>query len=283
MTPIELNNLYVAFRQRVAVYSPNACGVISLGLPVAFCDELSFYRLVNWSYVLVTEAAKIPLKFLTNLPPLKADQSFFKEIAFLRTYVAHNLDVSSKNDRKTYAFVFQWFKGACGRSDPITPAHFAECCEQLLRGLEEKLRGGIEACDLLDDSVDGLRLVEDLRNRVELMWDAHRFDPMVARCAERLGRPSLDLRELRNRHIEVWRTTLELADPENREEALEQRVEADVLAAIGDTLPSEVSHTIRELAANRDAVVAGLLLLRSARQIGSMSLQDIVAFLRSAT
>ena len=137
MTPIELSNLYQTLRTRVAVHCPNSCAEISLPLPSNFGDELAFYRLVNWGYVLVQEAAKIPLAFLTNLPPLKADNSFRKEVSRLRTYVAHNLDTKSTRDQKTYAFVHRWFKEACGRGTPTCVAHYGDCCAYLASRLQE--------------------------------------------------------------------------------------------------------------------------------------------------
>jgi len=110
--PIELANLYARLRQRVVIHVSSACGDVSLMLPGGFDDELAFYRLVNWGYVLVEEAAKIPLAFLMRLPPLRADGSLRSEIGSLRTYVAHNLNFESKRDLKTLAFAHRWFKAA---------------------------------------------------------------------------------------------------------------------------------------------------------------------------
>ena len=155
MTPIELSNLYQTLRTRVSIHCPNSCDEISLPLPSDFGDELAFYRLVIWGYALVNEAAKIPFAFLTNLPPLKANNSFRNEISTLRTYVAHNLDISKKRDQKTYAFVHRWFREACGRGTPDSAAHYGACCAHLAGKLQEMLNGAIKACDLLDDPEDG--------------------------------------------------------------------------------------------------------------------------------
>ena len=101
--------------------------------------------MVIWGYALVNEAAKTPLAFLTNLPPLKANNSLRNEMSTLRTYVAHNLDVSKKRDQKTYAFVHRWFKEACGRGTPDSTAHYKDCCTYLAGRLQEALNGAIEA------------------------------------------------------------------------------------------------------------------------------------------
>ena len=278
MTPIDLSNLYQTLRTRVSIYCPNSCAEISLPLPSNFGDELAFYRLVNWGYVLVQEAAKIPLAFLTNLPPLKADNSFRKEVSRLRTYVAHNLDTKSTRDQETYAFVHRWFKEACGRGTPDSVAHYGDCCAYLASRLQEVLNGAIEACDLFDDPEDGPRLVADLKGRIDLVWEAHRFDPIVAKCAARLGNPGLDLLALRSRHLEKWRDVLAQADENERERVLEQRIESDLLQAIGDALPLIIRENLQRVAANIHATVAALLLLREARRIGAMTLPQIIEF-----
>ena len=281
MTPIELSNLYQTLRARVSIHSPNGCAEISLPLPSDFSDELAFYRLVIWGYALVNEAAKIPLAFLTKLPPLKANNSLRNEMSTLRTYVAHNLDISKKRDQKTYAFVHRWFKEACGRGSPDSAAHYGDCCIYLAGRLQEALTGAIYACDLLDDPEDGPRLVADLRGRVDLVWEAHRFDPIVAECAARLGNPGLDLLEIRSKHLDKWRRVLSEADENERERVLEQRIESDLLEAIGDVLPRTIRENLQQVAASADATVAALLLLREARHLGSMTLPQIIEFVSS--
>ncbi len=281
MTPIELSNLYRTLRIRVSIHCPNSCAEISLPLPSNFGDELAFYRLVIWGYALVNEAAKIPLAFFTNLPPLKADNSLRNEISKLRTYVAHNLDMSKKRDQKTYAFVHRWFKEACGRGTPDQPAHYAACCDCLVDMLREVLNGAIEACDLLDDPEDGPRLIADLKDRIDLRWEAHRFDPIVETCAARLGNPGLDLLAIRSRHLEKWRDVLAQADENERERVLEQRIEADLLNAIGDALPRAIRENLQRVAARADATVAALLLLCEARRIGTMTLPQIIEHIGS--
>jgi hypothetical protein len=276
MTPIDLANLYARLRQRVVIHVPNACKDVSLMLPGGFGDELAFYRLVNWGYVLVEEAAKIPLAFLTRLPPLRADGSLRSGIASLRTYVAHNLNFESKRDLKTLAFTHRWFKDACGTGTPRDAAHFGKCCDVLAHQLRTALEGAIEACDALDGPTDGPRLVADLKSRVDLIWEAHRFDPLVEACAARLGNPGLDLLAIRRKHLDGWRQALAAADENDRERALILRIEAALLNAIGDALPLTAKEASRRLAIDFDAVVAALLLLRDARRFGAIPLNEII-------
>ena len=283
MTSIEIGNLYQALRTRVAVHSPNACAAISLQLPSDFADELAFYRLVFWGFALVHEAAKVPLAFLTKLPPLSANNLLREELSRLRTYVAHNLDASKERDQKTYAFVRRWFQEACGRGTPVSATDYSACCSHLAGKLHGALNGAIKACDLLDDPEDGPRLVADLVGRIDLAWEAHRFDPLVAECATRLGNPGLDLLAIRKRHLEKWRRALSEADQNERIRILEQQIEADLLESIGNALPVTIRENLQRVAASAEAVIAALLLLREARRLGTMTLSQIIEVTSSHT
>ena len=219
--------------------------------------------------------------FLTNLPPLKANNSFRNEISTLRTYVVHNLVISKKRDQKTYVFVHRWFKDACGRGTPNSSFHYGDCCAYLVGTFQEMLNGAIEACDLLDDSEDGPRLITDLKERIDLVWEAHRFDPLVEKSAKRLGNPGLNLLAIRSKHLEKWRRVLSQADENERQRVLEQQIEADLLEAIGDALPQIIRENLQRVAASTDATVAALLLLREARRIGTMTLPQIIELVSS--
>ena len=283
MTPIELSNLYQKFRARISIHSGNACAEISLMLPVTFCNELAFYRLVNWSYVLVNEAAKIPLTFLIKLPPLQIDDnSLRKEVQNLRTHVAHNLDpIRSRRDQRTFAFVHSWFKDACGRGTPDGDSHYGACCEYLVSRLQNVLNGAIAACDLLDDPEDGPRLVSDLRGRIDLAWEACRFDPIVRKCVVRMGNPGINVPKFRSAHLDKWRGVLSKADANQREHVLEQQIEADILELIGNQLPQSVRENLWLISTNPQATTAALLLLQEVQRVGTMKLSEIIDLISS--
>ena len=279
MTPIELNDLYRTLRTRVAVYSEDGCGEILLPLPTDFRGELAFYRLVFWGHALVNEAARMALPFLMRLPPLGSAEALSGEMSSLRSYVSHNLDPRKKRDQRTYAFVHRWFRDACGTGTPKGSDHDS-CCVHLGDRLGSALDGAIAACDLLDHEEDGPRLVEDLRGRLSWNWEAWRFDPLVADCAARLGNPGVDQLALRSKHVQKWRQVLASAEEAARLHVLEQRIEADLLEAIGDALPSRARRDLELVAGSTEATLAGLLLLREARLTGAVSLGEIVAYLR---
>ena len=281
MTGAELAGLYDTLRTRVSVYVPTGCSAISLRLSPDFADELAFYRLVFWGYALVHEAARIPFSFLTSLSPLKAERMLSRETSGLRTFLAHNMDRRRRRDRRNYGFVHRWFKEACGDGSPVNASQFESCCTHLGTQIRRGLVGAIDACDLLNSSEDGTRLVEDLRERIDLAWDARRFDPIVARCADRLGNPRLGLRAFRAKNLERWRRFLEETDEAGREQALEQRIEADLLAVMDGALPASVRGGLERVAASGEAVAAGLLLLSSSQRVGTLTVPQIIELVDS--
>ena len=281
MTAVDITGLYDTLRTRISVHAPTGCSAISLKLSPDFIDELAFYRLVFWGYALVHEAARTSFPFLTGLPPLKADRMLREETSNLRTFLAHNMDRRNRRNRKTYDLVHRWFSDACGERNPQSSEHFQSCCTCLGTEICKGLRGAIAACDLLDDSVDGVRLVADLNGRLDLAWEASRFDPIVVRCADRMGNSGIDLRAFRGRHLDKWRRFLKEADATAREQALEQRIEADLLATMDGALPASVREGLQRVAANPDAIAAALLLLSDAQRVGTLTPQQIIDLVNS--
>lgn len=283
MTPSELLRLFTVLRQRVNLHVENACCEVSLPLPPAFDGELAFFRLVNWSYVVVNEAGRVVLPFLTSLPPLRAANGMRQEVGFLRTYVAHNLDVARKHDAKMLAAVHRWFKEACGKGYPTQTEHFSDACATLCGRIANNITGAIDACDLLDNTEDGPRLVEDLSARVNLNWEAHRFDRILERCVSRVGDFGLDLIQLRTKRLDAWRKTLTAAEESARERALELRIEADLLSAAEGALPITANEAATRLAlAGPEHVTAALVILRRAHKEGSLLVPALIEAAASA-
>lgn len=277
MTPADLANRYNQLRQRLAVHVHGACRDISVPLPSNLNDELAFYRLVNWAYIVLNEAAKTPIAFLMALPPLKANAELRNDVGRMRTFVAHNLDVTSKSDLKTRSFAHSWFRSACGSGNPIDPAQFAKCSTYLVEKVERALRGAVEACDLLDDPDDGPALVNDLRGRIDLNWEAHRFDPIVADVANSLGNPGLDLIEIRRKNLDSWRKILTVSDETRRNEALRLKIEATLVSEIADTLPLSAVEISKCLAIRGpEAVCAALVILRDVRRLMPATIGQII-------
>lgn len=277
MTPVEMSNRYSVLRQRVNSHAGRSCSEISVMLPANLGDELAFYRLVNWCYVLVNEAARIPLRFLLDLPPARGGDTFRDEVSKLRTYVAHNLDVGHTRDQKTSAFAHAWFRKACGVGSPASAEHYGKCCAFLAERLGSVLEACIAACDLLDSDSDGPRLVRDLKKRIDLMWDAHEFDAIVSECAGDLGNFGLDLVKIRRKNLDSWRKILEASLDDERDRALRLGIEAALLQEIADRLPITGKEAAEKLALEGpERVAAALLLLRDARRFGRTPVHRIL-------
>lgn len=280
IAPIDLADLYATLRRRLAVHVSDGCEEITLRLPQAFDGELAFYRLVNWAYALVNEAARIPLPYLANLPPLRANDIYKREIGFLRTYLNHNLG-NSRRDLQTVAGASRWFGQACGKGSPREAEHYAAACHFLADRLRTTLEGAIDACDLLDNPIDGPALVANLQLRASQTWEAHRFDPIVQQCVEVIGNPGIDLLQFRSRRLDIWRTVVKNAEAEMAEAAVKRQIEADLLSEIDTRLPLDAREAKEHLCVSgQDAVVAALLLLRDARFKGKISVPDILIHVR---
>lgn len=277
ITPAELANRYNQLRQRLAMHIKDACEEISVPLPNDFTNEIAFYRLVNWSYIVLNEAAKLPLSFLMALPPLQTNNELRTTVSRMRTFVAHNLDVTSKHDVSTRAFAHGWFRSACGVGTPISDAQFARCSSVLGQHIDSALRGAIEACDALDHPDEGPILVSDLKDRIDRHWEAHRFDVYVEEVATALGNPHIDLIEFRRKHLDSWRKTVATADENNRESALRLKVEASFLSAVEDTLPISIADLTKRLALEGpEVVMAALFILRGVRLHSPASLVELI-------
>jgi len=277
VSPIELLDSYSALRGRLARYIPDCCDEITLRLPTRFDGELAFYRLVNWAYVLVNEAAGTSLLYLVNLPPMRANSIYKREIGYLRTCLNHNLDRRIKRDLKIEAGAAGWFRDACGKGSPRERKHYAAACNFLADRLLEMLNGAVDVCDLLDSPIDGPALVENLVLQVTRAWAAHKFDPIVQQCVDEIGNPGLDLLEFRKRHLEIWRDVAKNAKVNEVDEAVRRKIEADLLSEIDARLPVSAREAKKRICiSDQNSLVAALLLLRDARSLSGLSVPEIL-------
>ena len=262
--PVALANSYGQLRQRLAVHLGDSTpGEIGTGLPVTLSGELSFYRLVVWGYALVQEVAKVPVGFLTSLPPLKLAEPPLPEISPLRTWLSHNFNLASKRDIKTLRRAQVWFRRSCGTATPSSSQHWKSCCTTLHGSILNVLDGATAACDALDDEVDGIRLVDELKTRIENRWEAYRFDQYVSEAAQRLGYDGLGTVDFRSRNLDALRRVVEISDPSTRERLVTQHIESRMTELMGDALPVTTSELVKTLSlSGPDRVAAALIILK---------------------
>jgi hypothetical protein len=256
----DLQEAHRQLRLRLRVHAgETALGEVTVKIPVADDDELSFIRLVVWTYVLRHETGKIALSFLKELPPFTSGE-LLPEVGILRTWATHNLSPSKNSDKKTLQLAWAWFANTCKASIPSTSAHWKACFCKLCDQVSGVLRNAISACESLEDPEDGPSLLEELRRRLERNWEAYAFDKHVAEAAHRLGFEGVDIVEFRKRHLDFWRKVVSAADASSIERLLAQRIEADLLEFMNNALPM-TSREVLERVSVADPRELGALLL----------------------
>lgn len=166
ITPQDLVSSYGELQSRIVSRFGNGCDDLSLRLSCDFADELAFYKLTIWAYVVVTEAAAVPVKFLMALPPARSRESVQGEFARIRAHIVHNSKPWDRRGKRDIVYCQAWFEDACGEVAPRSNRHFSKCCEKLAKRMHDVLTRSIEASKLLDHRTDGDRLRADLRDRL---------------------------------------------------------------------------------------------------------------------
>lgn len=162
---------------------------------------------------------------------------------------------------QTLAKAQAWLRRGCSTGTPSLSEHWAECCRQLHAELIDTLRGAIAACDALDDDVDGPRLVDDLRKRVEQHWEAHLFDSYINDSVSRLGYRGLDAVAFRKRNLDALRKVVQASEGAARTRLLTQRIEAGLLDLMAKALPVTSAEVMEKLHLGGATQVAAALLL----------------------
>lgn len=276
--PVTLVNSYGQLRQRLAVHLGDVTPLeIGTALPVTLSDELAFYRLVVWGYALVQEVAKVPVRYLTSLPPLKLVEAPLPEISPLRTWLSHNFNLASNRDRRTLRKAQVWFRKNCGTGTPSSIEHWKSCCTVLHSNILHILDGATAACDALDDETDGLRLVDELKSRIENRWEAYRFDAYVLEAAGRLGFKGLGTVDFRSRNLDGLQRIVESSEPSARKRLLTQHIESKMTELMGDALPATASELAETLSlSGPEKVAAALIILKEANRTLPGQICDII-------
>lgn len=240
MTFSELNVSVTDLRDSLASFvGPSALSEISLRPPDDGGGEVSFLRLVAWSYVLIFEAGRVSIPFL-----LRSSGTYDKQreslelIRDLRTWCFHNLGFASDRDRDLSRRVHRWFHDVCRQSTPDVDASWNRCFEKLCALVSEVVGECRQAANVvLFSPDDGQALIEDLRHRIERYWPPHRFDELVGDAAYRLG-VSINVVKFRGPRVDAWRLLLlNIPEEDDPIEVVERRIEGDLLEYERSLLP----------------------------------------------
>ena len=255
MSLVEILDGYNKLRGRlVPLVGPAALAEITTAIPKGTASELAFLRLVGWSYALFHENGRLAIKFLLSLGG-RPQSTTLNDVQVLRTWAAHNLSFGAPSDEKKLRAAWAWFRRSCGVTTP-DEQHWGDCFSALANEVAVILRDCVTAAEALDHPIDGARIVEELKRRVEREWEAHRFDRYVEDAAERFGFRGLDPVELRRSKLDAWRRVVRAANAEDMDRLLTQRIEADVLELMGGALPLTASEIVERIACMSPTAVA---------------------------
>ena len=239
----DLQELQRQLRSRICAHvDPSAMQEINVAIPSGDADELSFLRLVVWCYALVQETCRVPLQFLQELPPATRDP--LPEVSQLRTWLTHNLRLDKTSDQKKLKLAWTWLARACGASSPTTPVQWKACFVALCERVGAVLKLALTAAEALNSPEDGERLVGELRKRLDRNWEAYQFDEPAEKVAQSLGFSGLDLVTLRKRKLDAWRKVVEMAEHDQIERQLAQRIQIDLLELMNGSLSVSASEVL---------------------------------------
>lgn len=270
-------------RSLTSFVGPNALGEITVRPPVDGEGEISFLRLVAWSYVLIFESGRISIPFLLRSSGAYQEQREPMElIRALRTWSFHNLGLDSERDLQLSRRVERWFLHTCGQSLPEDRAHWNTCFDcacDLIGHVVHQCKRAVEGALSLADG--GEAVIKDLKHRIERWWPLHTFDTVVSDVATRLG-VHVDVTKFRRYRLDAWRSfLLDLSDDDDPVESMERLMERDLLEYVNSVLPISGRDIMAAFDLPPSPKVGSIL--RLARELfaaGTTDREDILAALR---
>lgn len=253
MTFIELNGEFVQLRRTLRTFlGDDALDDISLQSPMGN-DEASFLRLIAWSYVLVFEAGRITIPYLTKLPSrVNRSQAELKAtctlIHDLRTWSFHNLSFNDKRGLGVSKRTTMWFIGNSGTLPPSDVSGWQKCYESLCGEvilLVAHCKSAVEV--VLADAEARDRTIADLSRRLARNWPAHKYDQLLSEVLARIGQ-RLDIPRFRQARFEKWRAYLEtIPEGDDPLTLVVRMIERDVLDHFGSVLPIDSDDIVSNL------------------------------------
>lgn len=244
MTFAALNAAVVDLRNSLRSFvGEDAVSEITVRPPVGEGDEISFLRLVAWSYVLVFEAGRVTIPYLLQLPEgisgTSSDPKAARDLVHaLRTWSFHNLGFGSDQDVAISRHVQLWFVRTCGACPPDGVEAWRSCSLTLCSEVGEIVAHCQNAMtSVLSAPDDGQAATADLRRRINRAWAAHEFHKLVGDAAIRLG-ITVDAKTFCAPRLRKWQEFLEsLPDRDDPEGHMIRMIERDLLDHFADVLP----------------------------------------------
>lgn len=265
-----------ALRRSLRTYiGEDALNEIHSRPPAQEDDEASFMRLVNWTYVLLFEAGKDVIRYLTSLSreatgsasDLKAALTIVHD---LRTWISHNIGFSSEREVAISTRVSKWFLIQCDKTEPRDAAAWGACFSRLC----SEVGTIVKHCqDVLDSIVTDQREVDDFKRRIDRSWPTNRFDELASDICFRLEVTNLDVSKFRALHLDRWQEFLRtVPDEDDPKAAVIRIIERDVINYTSDILPIDGRDVMAALGLPPGPEVGAALL--HARELHRSGIRD---------
>jgi hypothetical protein len=206
--------------------------------------EAAFMRTTAWLYILYWETGKASVVYLVDIGKKwqthRGEELDFhyRLVAVLRTYMQHNLSLSSNNDCVKKKMCEKWFKSSCGTSVPVEEEHWGCCLKVLLNGAYEFLDVLVSVVRRIEGDEDSGDMLSDWTLRVERYHAPHEFDRVIEEAASDMGREGVSAVVFRRRYLEIWNKSLSLcAFPYDFDQEARKLVEQALLSEPERVLP----------------------------------------------
>ena len=262
----ELNAHYVQLRGSLRTFvGESALREISV-TPPANEDEASFLRLIAWGYALLFEGGGVTVPFMLKLPSTTDTQELDpvesrQLLHDLRTWSFHNLGFSDLRTAQMSRKVSLWFIEHGGSNPPNSAKNWRRCFQRLCSEIAAVIahcKGAVEL--VLTSEEDGVRVINDLKRRLDRNWPDYKFDQLVSDCTVRIGR-SLDIVRFRKNKIAGWREFLNaIPESDSPETLIARLIERDVLNHFENLLPIDGEDVMSTLGVRPGPIVGEALL-----------------------
>ena len=209
---------------------------VSLEAPGEGQGEAAFIKSVLWGYVLWFEACQPAGRYLMNIvrnsspEEHKAASRAFQDLQDLRTFHAHNLLPSSKEDQYKLNQAKAWLVQNGGAAHD-----WDRCTYKLCSGLTAALDVLCSHWNLLTASPeDAVTAIRTLINSLEREWEPHLFDRMIEEVATSLKLSDFDPVKYRKTRLEDWRKITDFfLDRTSAEAALRRAIHQEMAIKFG--------------------------------------------------
>ena len=273
----ELNAAVVRLRRSLHTYvGKSALNDIHVRPPAGEDDEASFMRLVNWTYVLLFEAARTAIPYLIKLQgstaiPLSAIRDARTIVRDLRTWISHNVGFFSEREAAMSRRVSQWFLVLCRTTEPDNANAWRDCFNGLCREVGKIIRHCQSALELIVREND-MDTIDDLKRRVDRSWSTDRWDALVGDICVRLSL-RVDVPKFRNSRLSGWRIFLDtVPEEDDPEQAVIRIIERDLINHTSDILPIDGRDVMSALGLGPGPVIG--IALQYARELYRSGIRD---------